>query len=176
MKSSVLKRFPFAAFDLAAAGQNQGAVQTFALTGLRRLAVIGNAGIDRSQESFVSCGIVDSARHGTAVLDEPDRNAELRNSLDEFAGAVERIDHPNARSLQADGIVHALFGKPAFSIAQQFFAQNGVERAICFRYGIVSGFVFRLNRSRSEAGEYRTRGFQRGAECVPVFERKTLSA
>jgi hypothetical protein len=66
---------------------------------------------------------------------------------------------------KTNGIVHALFGKPAFPVAQKFLAQNGVEGAIRFGYGIVSGFVFCLNRSRSEAGKNRARGFQRGVNA-----------
>ena len=162
LKGSVLKRLPFAALDFAAAGENQGALQSGALAGLRRLAVVGNAGVDRAQEGFVGGWIVDSSGHGTAVLDEPDRDAELGNSFDELASAVERIDHPNPRALQADGIVHALFRKPAFSVAQQFLAQNGVESAIGFGDGIVPDLVFGFNRSGREAGEDRARGFQRG--------------
>jgi len=99
------------------------------------------------QESFVSCRIVDSTSYRTAILYEPDRYAELRNSLDELPRAVERIDHPNPRALQANGIVDAFFRKPAFALAQQFLAQNCVECAIRFGYGIVSICIpFQLRR------------------------------
>ena len=96
------------------------------------------------------------------MLDETNRNAKLGNARNEFAGAVERIDHPNIRALQTDGIVHALFGKPALAIAQKFLAQNRVQGAVCFGYWIASDFVFRLNRSRREASKNRARGFQCG--------------
>src|SRR5271170_6501646 len=157
---------PFTTLDLAAAGKNQGALQTLALAGLGRLAVVSNAGVDGSQEDFIGCRVIDSACHGTAVLDEPDRNTKLWDPLDEFASPIERIDDPNPRTLQADRVVDTLFRKPTLAIEQQFLAENGVEGAICLGYGIVSGFIFGFDRSRREAAEDRARGLQRGVNAL----------
>ena len=73
------------------------------------------------------------------------------------------------RFLQPDRIVHALFGKPAFAIAQQFLAQHGVQSAVGFGHGVVPGLVFRLNRPGSEAREDCARRLQRGLNAWQNF-------
>jgi hypothetical protein len=90
--------------------------------------------------------VVDSQTHG-------DRDAELGNAGNELARAVERVDHPNAAPFQASVIVYAFFGEPALAIAQQFLAEDSVERTVGFGDGIVSDLVFRLNRAGRKTAE-----------------------
>ena len=117
-------------------------------------------------------GIADSASDRLAVFDEADRNAELGNALDELARAVERIDDPDVLLVEARRIVDALFGEPAFAVAQQILAQHGVDGAVGFGDGIVSGLVFGFDFAGSEAGE-DVRG-QRPArpECAAECRRR----
>ena len=64
--------------------------------------------------------IIESLRKSgnrTPILDKSNRNTELGNALHKLARAIEGVNHPDARVLQADGIVDALFGQPAFSAA-----------------------------------------------------------
>ena len=96
------------------------------------------------------------------MLDETNRNAELWNTLATNSRVPSRgSTTQTCDRCKSDGIVHAFFGKPALAIAQEFLAQNRVQGAIGFGYWIVPNFVFRLNRSRREAGKNRARGLHR---------------
>ena len=50
---------------------------------------------------------------GTPSLGQRDRDDELRHALDEFLGAVERIDDPYAIALKPLVVVGGLLGKPS---------------------------------------------------------------
>jgi hypothetical protein len=118
----IFEGLPLAAFYFAAAGKNQSAPsRVLALAGLGRLAIASDAGTDRAEEGFIGCRIVNSSGNWTAVLDEANGDAELGNPFHKLACAIEWVDDPDARALQADGIVDALFREPAFAFAQQFF-------------------------------------------------------
>src|SRR5208282_1309268 len=80
-----------------------------------------------------------------------DRNAELRDAFDEFAGAVERIDYPYSGFVEASKVVHGLFRQPAFAGAKKRLAQNVVDSPVGFCDRIVSGLVFGFDGSRGEA-------------------------
>ena len=160
---------PLAALDFAAAGEHERAVQIFALAGLRRLAVVSDARFARAEDEFVGGRIADAARDGNAVFDHRDRNAEFRNALHEFAGAIERIDHPDAALVEASEIVDGLFREPALAGAQQVLLEDGVDRAIGLGDGIVSDLVFGLNCAGSKAVQDRPRLFQRGMNAFESF-------
>lgn len=93
--------------------------------------------------------------------------------LDEFARAVERIDHPK-RASTAGG-----WYRPRSLSKASLLHRAGVR---CverhrprdrLRAQDRSGFVFCINRSRIKAVKDRARGLQGGRECIPVSERKS---
>ena len=120
---------------------------------LRGLAVVEHAAVDRSEKSFLRGGIVDSARDGLAVFDDSRWRRRTRESLDELARAIERIDDPDSLLVEARRIVGGFLREPAFAVTQQVLAQDSVDGAVGFGDGIVSGFVFGCDCAGSEAGE-----------------------
>src|SRR6202041_3949769 len=145
------------------------AVEIFALAGLCRLSVIGDAGIARSDDQFVGCGIADSAAYWDSILDHGDGDAKLRNALHKFTRAIERIDDPDALLIEAGEVVDGLFREPAFVGAQESFAENGVDCAIGLSHGVVSNFVFGFNGAGREAVEDLAGGFEGGVNAFEGF-------
>ncbi len=156
---------PLTAFHFAAAGEDERPVQILALAGLRGFAVIGDAGVAGPENQFVGSRIADSARDGNTIFHHGDRDAELGNALHEFAGSIERIDNPHALLVEAGEIVNRFLRKPAFTRAQQVFLEDGVDRAIGRRYGIVPNFKFGFNGAGSEAVKHRARRFESGVDA-----------
>jgi len=91
--------------------------------------------------------------------------------LHELARAIEWIDNPDARFVQASEVVHGLFREPTFTRAEQCLAQNFVDGAVGLSDGIVSDLVFSFNSARSEAVEHGPRRFQGGVNAFQQFLR-----
>jgi len=101
-------------------------VQILTLAGLRGLAVVGDAGIARSKNQFVGCGIADSPATGTPFSTMA---IETQNSGMPVQIRVchRGIDDPNSPLVQAREIVDGLFREPAFARAKQGFLEDGVD-------------------------------------------------
>ena len=125
------------------------------------LSVVGHARIQRAQENLICGGVTDSPGDGDSIFNHRDGNAEFWNAGDKFTRAIERIDDPHSTLFEAGGGIYALFREPAFAIAKQLLAQDGVDRRVSFGNGIVASFVFCLNRAQSEVGKNPSGGIQR---------------
>src|SRR5262249_53535182 len=101
LEVAILKLCPFAALDLAAAGEDQCSLQAGFLAGLRGLSVVEHSAIDRTDDRFFRSRVADSAGDRTAIFDIADGNAKLRNARDKLACAIERVDDPDAASIEA---------------------------------------------------------------------------
>src|SRR6202007_668913 len=76
------------------------------------------------------CG--EHAEHGHAILDQGDGDAPSRPGAEEGAGAVDRVDHPEALALDPVAVVARLLGQPAGLGVErgQLLAQVGIDREI----------------------------------------------
>src|SRR5207253_5766072 len=63
LEGRVLEWLPVAAFQFAAAGEHDSAIQAGSLAGLDRLAVVGDPSLQRTNESLVRYRVADSARN-----------------------------------------------------------------------------------------------------------------
>src|SRR5579875_2492348 len=72
--------------------------------------------------------IVGYAQHRLVILRQRDCDRKLRHAADELFRAVERIDYPDARTLQPRPVVLGLLGEP--SIVGERIAQIRGDRAV----------------------------------------------
>src|SRR5207244_12163151 len=91
LEGRVLEWLPVAAFQFAAAGEHDSAIQAGSLAGLDRLAVVGDPSLQRTNESLVRYRVADSARNRAAILHERNGHEELGNAGDDLARAIQRV-------------------------------------------------------------------------------------
>jgi hypothetical protein len=96
----------------------------------------------RPPEQLAPHRVVRYAKHRLMILGQRNRDRKLRHPADELLGAVQRVDDPDACTLEPFLVVLALFGEP--SIAWKRFAQNRSDRTVGLqvgrRHGIVAAF------------------------------------
>ena len=97
---------------LAGAQDDVGCLQCFGRLEPQLLAVQGGPGTASCLEAFARCRIEQTGEDGLSGLDQCDGDGELGLAGDEAAGAVDRIDHPDARSLQAQAVVPRFLREP----------------------------------------------------------------
>jgi hypothetical protein len=137
----------------AAAGQHLGPRQPGAGPGRGGRAVQRDAGADGAEDRLAGRGVRDAAGNSLAVLDERDRHAPFGNAFDELAGAVERIDHPDAPCREPGGVVGGLLGQPAVARLRQQLEEEGIHGVIGLGDRVIAGLHRHGEVGADEAGK-----------------------
>src|SRR5208282_1790065 len=109
LEIGAFKLLPLSALGFATAGQHGRALQGSSLAGPGGLAVIRHSRFERAKKNLIRSRVADSAGDRPSVLHHGNGDAELGNASDEFARAVERIDHPDPALFQARVVIDAFF-------------------------------------------------------------------
>ena len=81
--------------------------------GPHRRAVARGAAASRRLEQLLGGGIVDEAEQRPVGLEQGHADGELGDAIGEGAGAVDRVDHPDAAAAEPRTVVLGLLRQPA---------------------------------------------------------------
>lgn len=124
---------PGAAMPLGAACQQLGGLDlgmgAGAEPGVAEPGALGMAG----GKAFIGRWIEDSADHGSSIDQQGRADGEFGRPLGKGARAIDRIDHPDPRPVQAYLVIDALFRQPA--IIRAAIGDHPMEQAIDRKIG-----------------------------------------
>src|SRR5205814_966118 len=91
LERGILKLLPLSSLHLAAARKNCGALERRPLTGFSWLTVVGKACLKRTEEELACSRIADPSSDRSAIFNQANRSAELRNASNELTGTIQRV-------------------------------------------------------------------------------------
>jgi hypothetical protein len=119
------------------------------LAGVEPPAIQKGARANARFEDFPTNRIDDGGEDRDVVFDQGQRDHPIVAALNEGAGAVDRVDNPDAPGMQAIIMLAAFFGEPAITGARAFkpCCQKLIHSVVCFRYLRTIGLTLLLDGS-----------------------------
>ncbi len=126
----MLKAFPVSAFEFCAAGEYKGSCQVPFLTSPNSFAIICDARLQGADEGLTRGRIADAPSNCPTVFHQPYGHAPLRNSSNEFARPIYRINHPDAMFFHTLKVIHTFLRKPPLPVPNQNLPKDLVHDRI----------------------------------------------